>query len=888
MSLSISVESFIQNFLLRIGLENLRNDYTSTTNTVLLRKRYRDRTPDDNFGIFDNYGAWSAMDTSNLERMNIIKPMVKANTAAMVSANVVVDIVPRVTDDANAEMVADVARAIRDLKTEEQWTHQMNEQLATEVQVAPGAFIHTSWNDHAKNNFVSSIDEWEDTDIQSSTASCPNCGYETQVQDDVIPDDDGQATIPCDNCGQQAPVTSTDISQMPMISGSKNFKAGNTQTVVIPSSEILIDSLGTQGGNIKAAKWMMHRYLAPMEELNTEYPESEDKIRAGLNSDWSYPLRWQHALQTGNDLPFRDQTQMVTELREVRDLYLTPQAYQHVEVNTNFDIGDTSTRFTVAAGQKFTDAKFNGQPLEENATLCFRTIGNLIIDVFPAEFRDGQFIYTTFLSDPSSFWGNFLTEMLPLQDVVNYMFTIQIVHTRRNARTTKVGNSGAFNPEDFEKDLVLTKEPMPFDMDINHTFATIQAATLSSAPMELIKTVLEVTPSIGGVTPAMTGQAQPGETYSAVRQQKERSMGQLSPYSISIAMAKVEWTLRQLKEAQIHWTEEDFLFLLKMNGEWTEEYIEAFLGANLDTDIILDYEPGSESPRDLLERELALTQFISTLGQLAEMGQSGSPLITPELMGNILQQTKQLMQVNVDVANTDKELRLADTRYDKICHIVDQMPIPPNAPIAQLQQMAQQILLSPDLQPSEYEDVGSEIEYYKEKITRELTKDAPNFLKVAIFSGLIKAYKQAKVAEAQEDTTNQMAAQAPMLAAQQQDAAAQNHPQNKILETMNYANTPPDIQRQMEQQAGFQPSQMPPQPNPDQTKAAVDSAKIVAENQRTVAQNLHQVRTARQEHLNNQTNKLVDAHIEAHAREHQANLDVQTAKQMPKPTGASA
>ncbi len=877
-----SVESFIQNFLLRIAAENLRRDFTDTQNSVLLRKKFRDRTPDDNFGIFDSYGAWAPMDSTNLERINIIKPMVRANTSAMVAANVKVDIVPRVTTDSHGEMVAEVSQAIRDLKTEEQWTHQLNEQAATEVQVAPGVFIHTAWNENAKNNFVSSIDEWEDTTVQSSTASCPSCGYQTNVQDEVIPDETGAASVPCDNCGAQSPITSdTDEQSMPVITGSKTFKAGNTQTTVIPASEIVMDAMGTQGGNLKAAKWMMHRYLVPMEELITEYPEAEDKVRAGLNSDWSYPLRWQHALQTGNDLPFRDEAQMVTDLREVKDLYLTPQSYQHIKADSEFSIG-TKGRFKVAYDKGFADASFNGQPLEENAVLCFRTIGNLIIDVYPAEFREGQFIYVSFLSDPSSFWGNFLTEMLPLQDVVNYMFTIQVFHTRRNARTTKVGNSGAFNPEDFEKDLVLTREPIPFDMDINHTFGTIQAATLSSAPMELIKTVLEVAPSIGGVTPSMTGQAQPGETYSAVRQQKAQSMGQLTPCLVSMAMAKVEWTLRQLKEAQMHWTEEDFAFLLKMNGEWTEEYIEAFLDANLDVDIMLDYEEGSETPRDLVEREMALQQFTDTIVKLAEVSAQNSPIATPALLTSILMQTKQFMQVDVDVANTETELRLASIRYDKICHIVDSMQIPPNTPMQMLQQQVAPILALPDLQPSEYEDVGSEIEFFKDKIAQEYTRDDPSFFKIMIFSGLIKALKQAKVQEAQEDTTNQMAAQAPMMAAQQADSQ-QGNPIDKVAESISFKDLPYEGQVQLAKQVGIELNPNPAQqPDPEQTKTQIEAAKIAAEQQRTTAQNLHQLRTSRLEHAQSLEHKAVDIQAERAAREHQATLDKS------KPMGASA
>lgn len=789
--LKTTAQAYLQNLLVRIHNENLRQDVVHTTNSVMLRKRYRDMTPDDSFGLFDNYGTWVNTDARNLERLNIIKPMIKGVTAAITSANVKVNVQPRVADDSRAEMVADVSRAIRDLKTEEQWTHQMNEQIATEPQVAPGVFLQIDWNAHAKNNFVSSVDEWdEDESPGSSKGVCKQCGYEVEVNDEIIPDEMGMATTECPECGGEAEITEIgETEKMPVISSAKTFKSGNTETRVIPSSEVVMDAMGTQGGNIRAAKWMLHRYLVPTEELLAEYPEMENNIRgSSANFEWSYALRWQYTLQTGNDMPFRDQTQMVEDLKEVKDLYQIPRAYQHVRLTSDLIIGDPEKpRYIARTGQGFGDGLFNGKPLPEGTVLCFRMVGSLIIDVFPYDFRE-CFIYITFLSNPSAFKGLFLTEMLPIQNVVNYMWTVQVLHTRRNARTTKILNSGAFNPEDVEKDVVLTKEPFPYDQNINNSFGEIKAATLSDAPSQIINTALALAPQIGGVTPAMTGQSQPGETYSAVRQQKEMSMGQITPFSISIALAKTQWTLRQLKEAQEHWAEEDFLFLLKMNGEWTEEYIEAFLEANLDTDIICDYERGSEAPRNLLDREMALRQFIGDLSALTELSMTGSPLAKPELLENILKNIKQFTQIDVDVANSEIETRLADSRYDKICHIVEQMQIPPGTNPQALQIMAAQIIQLPDLVPSQYEEVGIEIEFFRDKISREKSKDSPNFLLVACCEAQIKALKMAGVVEGQENITAEMAVQAPaqeqqaQIAAQQQEAQAQQIAQQQQAE----------------------------------------------------------------------------------------------------------
>lgn len=772
-----SAQSFIQDFLLRAARQNQRLDLTLTTNSVLLRKRLRDMTLDDNLGVFDSYGNWGSVSGASFYRMNIIKPMIKATTAAICSADHKIKISPRVAKNATAEMAAEVCKALRDLKSEQQWTHILQEQLATEPQVSSGVFLKVNWNPKAESPLQSSVANWVEEEFQTGGAAiCEACGEETPVDGEIIGEEEFQ-TIPCGVCGAMAQVTTAPDKQiMDVLGDASFFEAGDTETTVVPSWEIVMDSKGTYAGNIKAARWMVHRYLVDEDELTMDYTESEAEISGALSVEWSYPLRWQHALQTGNEDVYRDDGVAVDSLKEVKDLYLTPQMYRVLELETELCLGKKENpRFFVPAGKGFADGKFNGQSFDKPPVLCFRTVGDNLIDIFPCDFRE-QFIYISFLSNPSSFWALFLTEMLPLQDVVNYMFTVQIFHTRRNARTTKVLNSGAYNPEDVEKDIVLTKEAYPYDQPIGNTFGVIPSATLSSEPMNLIQTALAVRGEVGGVQPAMMGQSAPSEPYAAQRQQLEQSLGQLLPFSKSIALGKTAWTIRQLKEIQANAPEEDFLFLLKMNSDWTEEYIEAFLKCNLDTDIIIDYEKGSESPRSLFVRELALRQFIGDLAALTQMNPQYI-LDKPELMDEILSRIAQFSNIGIDVGNTEAEMRVASVRFDKISEMVSQIPpAPDGTPPELIEMMVQQIISMPGVMPSEYEDAGTEIEFYRDKINREMAMDEPNMLLIACCEGMIKQHKAGVVAEGQEDMAMQMAVQAPMM---QQQAAMQEESANQ-------------------------------------------------------------------------------------------------------------
>lgn len=835
-----TAQSFVASFLLRAANQTARHDLDATTNSVLLRKRYKDMGSENWFGVFDSYGTWTVPNTRNLYPLNIIQPMIKANTAALVSANVKINIEPRALKDVQAEMVADVSRAIRDLKTEEQWTHQLVEQVATEPQMSAGVFLWVDWDKDAQSQFISTIDEWEtDEWAEGGRAICSSCGMESDVGEIL-----GESpTVECECGGMAEVIEAPESMPVDVIKGTKTFKSGNTTTKIIPSAEICIDDRGTWGGNIDAARWIIHRYLEPKDDLEAKYPDQEGSGFGGASTDWSYSLRWQYAMQTGNDQPYYTPANWVDDLREVRDVYLTPDMYCHVQLSEDCKIGKFRASGTLA------NATYNGKSIKTDKglpTLCFRTVGQQLIDVYPYEIKE-KLIYITYLSNPSDFWGVFLTAMLPIQDVVNYMNSIQIFHTRRNARTTKVLDSGMYNPEDLEKDVVLTKEPLSPEQDIRSTFAYIPSATLSPVPQNLLQAHLAYAPGIGGVTPAMTGQPQEGETYSAVRQQKEQSLGQLLPFLKSTALGKQAWTVKQLKEFQANATEEDFLFLLKLNKEWTEEYVEAFLAANLDTDIIVEYEQGSDAPRNLLDREMALQQFIATLGQLSELSMMGSPLATPQLCGEILMAIKQFTQVDVDVNNFEAGVRLAEARSQKIIFLADQMQMPVDTPMEVLNMMASQLVALPDLMPFPFEKHEAEIEFYVDKIERELSKAEPSHLLVACWFALINSHKEAAVIEGQEASEAQVATQMPMIQAEQQMAQAGQ----------------PDAEQELKAEAAIR---------------GMDSEQSASDQD-------HATRLAESEHAHDLEMKRLDMEDRAADRAHQIAVESKKSKQVAKKNG---
>lgn len=811
----MDAKQFIGTLLERIDRQYKTLDQTLTTNSVLLRKRLRCMTAQDAIGVFTNRGIWRTVNSKGIHTLNIIKGMVKTAAGAISTAEVAITVNPRFGNGSKSRMVADVCKAIIDQKVEEQWTPRLAEQVATEPQIAPGVFIRVNWNPHIKQKF--SLDEWGEEEIASGGKSiCTECGYEFEG-----------AVEQCSNCGGRTEVIEEPIiTKIDTITNVNSHASGDTDTTVIPASEIVVDDLNTAGGNLQAARWMLHRHLEPESEILLEYPNAPKGTE-----EWSYPLQWQHALQTGREVP---DTDTVDELAEIKDLYLTPQMYLHAKLSEDLIIKDgEQIRFYVPKDGTFADGAFNGEYFEEPPVLCFRVKNGHIIDVYPCDFRE-EFIYISFLANPSMFYALFLTEMIPLQDIVNYMMTVQVYHTKRNARTTKVLNSGSYDPEDVEKDVVLTKDPLPYDVPISNTYGEIKASTLSNAPMELISLILSTKQDVGGITPAMQGVSAPNETYSAQRQQKEQSLGQLVPFMRSIAEGKTRWAERQCKEAKENWPEERLNFLLQLNPEWTEEYIETFTKSDLDRDVVFGYEQGSEVPRNLFEKEQALRLFMQDVMTLAQVNPN---LAKPEVTEEILLRIKQFARVDVDVANTQAEVVLAEARFDKLKSLLDGME-DPGDPMAR-QIVAMQLIQLPDLMPSMYEDAVTSTEFYRDKITKELSAAEPDFLLITCLEVLIKATKGQKITEMQEDTTLAMAAQQPMV---EQQMAQQ--------------------QMMAEQQAQAQQQASQEQMDQELAKQQVDQSNRQSE-----------MDFEREKMVMDQQNKMADAMIRGAEREHQASLD---------------
>ncbi|MDL5055901.1 hypothetical protein [Geitlerinema calcuttense] len=763
----MTAEIFLQQVSQKIRDQSGRLDDTLVRSSVLLRKRTRGLNDDDLTGAFAPVtNNWVSIDNSSIYSFNIVKPTIRANTAALITARIKLMAEPVSIRNPRAEMASQVAGVLLEEYSRSEWTNQLFEYIANEIQTAPGVFLKTEINPHKKR--YHSVPKFETvSQIMPGMAICSECGSETLVETEVEPD----SFIPCEVCGGAAIVERMpEIVDVDVKTGFDEFSTGTPETKAYPFWEFRIDQIGTQGGNIENARWFEHHYLTSADELILEYPESADEIRGAVNTDWSYGLRWQYSLQTGGrgleDLP----EMQVYPLCEVRDIFLTPSMYLNTPLAEDFVLKNSEgkVRFKVKQGKTFADGEFEGEPLEE-FVLCFRMAGNSILDVFPMDFTKA-FAYIGFLHSSAQFWALFATELITLQDIVNYMLTIQMYHVRRNATTSIIYNSNAIDPEAFGKDLIGSKNTLPYDHPISNTYGVIPALELRE-PMQMVQATMAVRGDITQVQPAMVGEAQPNQPYAAQLLQKQQSLGLLSPASLSVAHGKVKSAKEYVRLRKSLWTEEDTAALLDSHSDWTEEFIDAFLETDIDHEIIISFAQGSEIPQTLMEREIKLRQTLQDIGALMQFNPA---MVREETLIEILHEIMQAGNVEIDVNNTESDLRLAESRYDFLLTLLERQPFEATDDPMWNQGIAEQILKQhPIFQPMMIEGHKTIIEFYSEKARQALASDDPNFLVATCLQGMIALQQQAEVMLAQRMGQMQMAAQAPMMQMQQEQMMQQ-------------------------------------------------------------------------------------------------------------------
>lgn len=739
-----------------------RGKMARTQTAVRMQRRCRANNASDCFGFFStNEGSYAWLGDqnqketealANMRCLPIVKPTVRALVAAMVTANVQVKVDPA-GKVSKRRAATSVARGLCEFfdGNDDYWSGLL-EARVNEMSILNFGYAVRSRHNPEKECKSAQYDEFEPEDVPMPGEYACQCGSSGPLDDEVTKDPNGMARAKCPDCGSWAEVTKEPYTAqgIPMPKGRKEFNPGDNETLVASAYELSADELHSQGGNLNAAEWFEYHHLVSEDELKAAHPDFD----LGGASEWSFSLKWQHALETGDDRYLKSRWGDLTgiKLYEVREIYMRPVQYRNYvapQGKNEIKDGKGNVVFSLEPGEKITTKYPKG--------VCFYVTGEKLLPKIEGRDFRREWSYGGFHTDGHSLWMQPMVELAQSQDDGSAQYTAYMQYLDRNSVANLIYDGRIVNQEDMAKDLVPTKEGYDYGDDIGKRFFQVQPPRLQG-PLEGLNLILSLVPKISGVQPPMVGEPQNGQPYAAQLLQKQSSLGMLTPSQQSKARVKVQSFKQHCRVAQETWPTERFEYLReRFGGEWKEQDIEAFLECDLDLDLVFSYVEGTEIPTSRLEREIKLQVVLEFIAKMAPQ------MVTPELVSMYFD----LAGIDYDFENTEGDTQLAEVRYDRILEALPAFgQIPP-------EQIGTYILALPGMKPRQRENHKVHMEYYADRQRAALAQDQPNELLADVCDAMIEAHEQAETGMAQTQAAQQAIAAQPMVQAQQAAQAGQ-------------------------------------------------------------------------------------------------------------------
>lgn len=781
----------VPDFLLEIAREVLvENDLPEKARartSVTLRRRFRAATPSDLLGRFE-YGRTDGNSTwlgdgpeqeliMNMYGFHVVKPAIRANQSAMMQARVECTVKPNSKNPSLAG-VASIGTGIYKYINNhpDYWSNNLESQVNQQVQTDYGCFIHTYHDPEAESPINITVDEYSDQPVeQAGEYACAYCASGGPMFSEQM----GQAAdgqMPClnDECQTHNPshphfgglaeiIKMPSVSEEPFLVGKSEHPAGNIVQEAVSAFQVRVDERKTKNGKLRKATYLEHHSLWYEDDLQALVPYFE----LNAPTEWSYPIKWEYALETGTDFFLKPWTAGGTDSRraqhEVRKIYLRPGRYRHYVAPADFtlDRGDHQAA-TNRQGQPMLSIK-KGERLIDYFPKGFWFIvanGQLLPAMEPCDLRD-EWAYMGFLNDSASFWAQPAVELNELQRVANNLYTIEMQHLETSSIVTNHYDREAFDSDDFERGLSPTKEGFhlaPGDTLRNH-LETTTPPNLSGV-MQGMEFVRSLIPDVSGVQPAMIGAEQGDAPYAAQRMQRQQSLGLLTPSQQSKAECKATVTFQHLKWAQRTKPIEWFRHVGTIYGEeWKDQDIEAFCNANLELDITVGYKEGSETPSSLIEQEMKNRQFMLDVAQVAQFIPG---LVSPEMVKEIMSKYSVAAGLDLDFDNVVADQRLAGSRYLKIKLWLDanrNREMPEEA-------LVELAIADRSLKPTSGEDNDTHIEFYEDHVRALMAEEDPDYPLISCCVEMINRHNENTKDQKQTESEIEVEGHAPEIAAQ--------------------------------------------------------------------------------------------------------------------------
>lgn len=764
---------------------------------VKLERRFRSITITDECGYFpadSRYAmAWVDIeidpDKPDVHPVNIVRPDIRANTNSMLQADVAVEIEAR-NQNALMERNADRWQKVSDYQRKEFLKEDLRSAFFDMLQKNGTVGVYSQFEKDESLTATAPQFEQKQTSAlyQYFCSTCDRQGITDKApMMESEPDPNSVASVltqvQCPHCSaptnaKQIQPQSTDDS----FQGFSEFVAGDARSELINPFFLTVDSLRTQGGDSTKARFIeMHR-LKTRAELELEYPHFD----FGQPVEWCYALKCWHALTSGDwDGLWRSwmppQDLADADIFEERVVFLSESFYGGyiAPADYNFVGKDGQVKFSIKAGESMRDAIRRQFGKEKG--FRFVWCGDRLVDVVtpkeaPVDHRK-CFAFAHFLPNSTCFFSIPHLDSLKMGDTLTNLNTIATEFYARNTQTNMVADSNYFDREDFDHDIVLTKN-RALDRGIQDVVKTIDTPKLDVGLHNQMQFTLEMRRESSGVQPSMVGAPQPGETFSAQRQNLEQSRGLLTSPMKSYAQMLCTLTRQKMGIAKDYWTLEQFASVGASFGEeWTEEDVAEMCDCDLDRDFTIEYRQGSEMPQSVLEREMKFDACMQRLTTLMQSAQNYSP----EALKQMVQKICDIADLDFDFNDLEADERVATQRYRKIRAVVKQAAVAPEMcqqlqlqvvaidPVSGTVTSALDMLGLEMLQQTGIrisaptENHASAQAFYRSRIKTELAREQPDTMLIVCLEQMIMAHDKGSIAVNQQMQVKEIESNKPMM-----------------------------------------------------------------------------------------------------------------------------
>lgn len=795
--------------------------------SVTLHRRFRGLTLNDQVGRYgvrrNTDGKWLDYDPDldgEIHPINIIQPAMRANTNACLQSLPQVE-VSSANANAKHRQIAMRWQRVADYFGRIHWTEDVRGLIFDAVQKDGTVLIH-SYIRPMGSEAVEGIRE----DVAGLAGiNCRQCGFQGIIETDG--QQVGMTELPCPQCGAPAPALGKQVPGFEV--EQDQVTVFDIKQEIVPLFNFVVDRYGARLEGLKGAKYLQISKLLDRAELEAEWPEKDLASAA----QWSFPTQVAYALATLdwrylNFIQSQDQARSLDfQKYETKYVYVHEDGYKNYVAPEDSKVLDGKGRptFVIKRGQSIPEAYeamygFNPEGIKF-IWLDDRLLGMCPPDEDQVNLRE-VFSDVHWLRDSSSYLSSPYHSIVQVQDDITLLNTMHHNIAARNAVEQVYYDSLIFEKSDFTQEYVGTgKAALLPDRDISKAITKLPVPAPTPYLTQQLQFLWSVKDSITQVQPALRGDAQKGETFSAQRQQLEQSYGLLGSVLKSYAQCLTNSFKQKARLAAKHWTLEQFQRVGSMWGEtWNPEDVEEMAAIDFERDLIVSYKNGTEMPQSNIDREM---RFMNGLAQLLQFGPDVLfQMLGPEKINKLLGKIDEFANFDFDLTGLEINELIAQKRVKELEELTLQFGDVPfeavdaarqnvqaidemGQPVTALDLMIEQLFANSTIRFSPYENLANQKEFFAEQYRAEVGKTKPNYLLMEALTVMIGMIEQAE----QQMQMEAMLAdpQVQMQMAQEQEMANQesaNAEREDAHRSQDRQAQVEDSERQFEQQMASQ------------------------------------------------------------------------------------